>query len=299
MSYPKISIVTACYNMVDYIDHTIKSVVSQDYPNLEYIVVDGGSTDGTLDIIEKYRSKISRIISEPDDGQYHAIQKGMDLATGDILAWLNADDLYYPWTLSVVGEIFEKFGTVDWITGLPSYFNEKNQVTRISNTLASFPQEFIRNGWFQSKLGGCLQQESLFWRKSLWQKAGGLDLSYQLAADFKLWTQFAKYSDLVQVSVPLAGFKFRLDLQRSQSGRDSYENEVVRACENLHSPPFLWKLLAKQNLVMDCLCRLAIWKKSRVVAYSGSESQWLLKYIRRPISRTSFSGLLLENSLRS
>ena len=89
----KISVVTVCYNMAQYIETTIKSVLSQDYPNLEYIVIDGGSTDGTQQIIEKYKDQLAYYVSEPDNGMYDAINKGFSKATGDIIAWINADDV--------------------------------------------------------------------------------------------------------------------------------------------------------------------------------------------------------------
>ena len=92
----KISIISVCYNMAEYIEQTIQSVLSQTYDNVEYIVIDGGSTDGTIDIIHKYRESISIFVSEPDEGQYDAINKGFKLASGDIVAWLNADDIYFP-----------------------------------------------------------------------------------------------------------------------------------------------------------------------------------------------------------
>ncbi len=295
---PKISVVTACYNMANYVEQTIQSVVSQNYPNLEYIIVDGASTDGTTDVINRYADKITTIISEPDDGQYHAIQKGLNLANGDIMAWLNADDIYCPWTFSVVSEIFNKFPDVDWIIGLPCYLNNVNQCIRVSNTQSAYPQEHIRNGWFRSYLVGYLQQESVFWRRSLWKKTGGLDLSLDYAADFKLWTQFAKHSDLVSVAVPLALFRYRAGDQRSFCGRAVYEAEVLRVCQAFKAPPIVWNTIAKRSLRLRCLCRLAIWKKCRVIAYSQKRGEWVLRTLRRPLSRASLSGLILEDSIR-
>lgn len=295
---PKISIVTACYNMAAYVGTTISSIVSQNYPNLEYIVVDGASTDGTTYVIDKHADKIDVFISKPDDGQYHAIQKGLDIGQGEIMAWLNADDIYCPWTLSVVGEIFEQFPDVDWITGLPTFLNDAGQCVRVSNTLSAYPQKYIRNGWFRSYLGGYLQQESMFWRRSLWDKVGGLDLSLKYAADFKLWTEFAEQTDIVSLAVPLAAFRYRPGEQKSSSGRDIYEEEVLRVCQDLKAPPIVWNAIAKHSLRLRCLCRLAIWKKCRVIAYSQEREEWVLRTLRRPLSRASLSGLILESSIR-
>lgn len=284
--------------MAQYIERTIKSVVEQEYPSLEYIIIDGKSTDGTLDVISKYSDKINTIVSEPDDGQYHAIQKGLDMTQGEIMAWLNADDIYCPWTLSVVGEIFQEFPEIDWIIGLPCFLNEKDQFVKVSNNQSAYKQKYIRNGWFRSHLAGYLQQESMFWRRSLWEKAGGLDLSLKYAADFKLWSEFAKHTDLVSVSVPLAAFRHRPGQQKSSFGRDIYEEEVLRVCKNLKPPPVIWDAIAKRGLKLRCLCRLVIWNKCRVIAYSTEEEKWILKTLRRPLSRASLNGLILENSTR-
>lgn len=298
MKTPKISIVTACFNMDQYIEQTICSILGQGYPNLEYIMVDGASTDGTVDIINRYSDNIDVVISEPDDGQYHAIQKGLEKSTGDIMAWLNADDMYYPWTFSVVGEIFDNFPDIDWVIGLPTHLNERGQCIRVSSHVPVYPQEYIRNGWFRSYLASHLQQESMFWRRGLWEKVGCLDLNCKYAADFKLWTEFAKHTDMVSVSVPLAAFRWRPGEQRSSSGSNIYEEEVLRVCQDLKRPPLLWSAISKRGLPWRCLCRLAIRKKSRVVAYSKGKGEWVLRTLRRPLSRVNLSGMILESRIR-
>ena len=100
-NYPKISIVTPNYNGVKYLEQTIVSVLNQNYPNLEYIIIDGGSTDGSVEIIKKYESKLSYWVSEPDMGLYHAIQKGFEKSTGEIMAWINSDDMYVKGSFSI------------------------------------------------------------------------------------------------------------------------------------------------------------------------------------------------------
>lgn len=298
VDWPTISVVTACFNMAQYIEQTIQSVVSQNYPHLEYIVIDGASTDGTTDIIDRYSDNIDVVISEHDDGQYHAIQKGFEKSNADIMAWLNADDIYCPWTLSLVGEIFERFPDINWIIGLPSHLNKRGQCTRVSSFVSAYPQDYMRSGWFRASLAGYLQQESMFWRRSLWEKVGGLDLSLKYAADFKLWTQFAKYSELVSVAVPLALFRHRPNEQRGSSGISIYEEEVLRICGRRKEPPKSWAFLASRSKKLRYLCRLAIWKKCRVIAYSQERGEWVLRTLRRPLSRVGLGGLILENSMR-
>ena len=143
----KISVVTVCYNMAQYIEATIKSVLSQGYPNLEYIIIDGGSTDGTQQIIEKYQDQLAYYVSEPDNGMYDAINKGFLKATGDIIAWINADDIYMPWTLHTINDVFTCFPETKWLGGKYAFLNENGTLAQI------FPQTSIRcskdiyNGW--------------------------------------------------------------------------------------------------------------------------------------------------------
>ena len=111
MKYPKISIVTPSFNQAEFLEQTICSVLNQNYPNLEYIIIDGGSTDGSVEIIKKYADKFTYWVSEKDNGQYDAINKGFSHTTGDIMGWINSSDIYYPWTLSMIAEIFEKIRT--------------------------------------------------------------------------------------------------------------------------------------------------------------------------------------------
>jgi glycosyltransferase involved in cell wall biosynthesis len=123
---PKISVITACLNAAGTIEQTLTSVLDQGYPNLEYIIVDGGSTDGTLDIIGKYRERLASVISEPDDGIYDAFNKGLRLATGELIGILNADDFYAPWTLSTVSKAYIEQPIHDVYFGKVVLINVKN-----------------------------------------------------------------------------------------------------------------------------------------------------------------------------
>ena len=287
----RISIVTPCFNQAETLERTIRSVVNQQCPDLEYIVVDGGSSDGTSEILSRYALDISTIISEPDNGQYDAIRKGFDNAHGDIFGWLNGDDIYCSWTLSVVKDIFDNNPTVDWITGLPSLFNNAAQCVHIKK-LCGYPQEWIASGCFDGVFYPYLQQECMFWRASLWHKCGGFDPGLTLAADFELWTRFARHTDLVSVTVPLGGFLRREAGQRSIVGAEAYRAEVTNVTAKLQRP-FVVRCVEKHRILSE-LYRHIFPKKSRFVAFSSQNRSWRLFSGKLVTARLSIRNLFKE-----
>lgn len=219
----KISVVTPNYNGATRLARALNSVLAQDYSNLEYIVVDGASTDGSRGILENFRERLSHLIIEPDHGQYDAINKGFSRSTGDILCWLNSDDTYFPWTLRVVARIFRDFPEIGWISGVRSGLRD-DAVQDVSN-LTPFPRELLAGGAFHSGGLGCVMQECCFWRRSLFDKVGGLDTRWKLAADFDLWTRFARHADLVATTALLGGFHYTGE-NRSAQNAEVYAEEV-------------------------------------------------------------------------
>lgn len=211
--FPKISIVTPSFNQSSFIEATIQSVITQNYPNLEYVIIDGGSTDGSIEIIKKYEKHLHYWCSEPDNGQYDAINKGFSHSTGEIMAWLNSDDMYLPWSLRTVASIMSTFPNIEWLSTLsPVYWDYEGFCSGFSNTLG-FSREAFLDGCYlprssNSKSIAWIQQESTFWRRSLWQKTGGfLSTDTRLAGDFELWCRFYTKADLYGTHSPLGGFR--------------------------------------------------------------------------------------------
>src|SRR5258708_25513131 len=206
-SLPKISLVTPSYNQGKYIEKTILSVLEQNYSDLEYIVIDGGYSDETSEILKKYQKKVFYCVSEKDMGQSDAINKGFKKTTGSIMGWLNSDDILLPGSLQLIGELFSRFPEMEWITGQPVSVNSENIIVRTgirSGRLTSL----IRAGFYHGKGLGFIGQEGTFWTKKLWEVSGSrLDVTKQYAMDYFLWTDFAKHADLVSVEAPLGAFR--------------------------------------------------------------------------------------------
>jgi glycosyltransferase involved in cell wall biosynthesis len=189
VSLPLISVVTPSFNQAEFIEETIRSVLDQEYPNLEYIIVDGGSTDGSHEIIQHYSDRLAWWVSEPDQGQTDAINKGFARARGDILAWLNSDDTYLPGALAEAASFLGKNPQVGMVYG------NTNLVDGKGNILGLFP---ARQTNYQRLLRGFVHipQQASFFRAELWKKVGPLDPSFYFAMDYDLWVRLAKISKL-------------------------------------------------------------------------------------------------------
>jgi glycosyltransferase involved in cell wall biosynthesis len=230
-SAPLISIITPVFNGASYLRETIESVLNQTYPHVQYIVVDGGSTDGTVEIIKAFGNRIDTFISEPDNGMYDALAKGLELARGDVIAYLNAGDYYHPAALSVVAEIMGKH-SVPWLTGMRVFYNENSQVIHCDLPNV-YRRSLIRSGVYGGMLP-FIQQESTFWKRELLEL---VDISrlrqMRLAGDYYLWYCFASRYDLAVVNSYLGGFKYHAN-QLSWNARD-YRQEQLAFCDRLRA----------------------------------------------------------------
>lgn len=287
----RISVVTTTFNAMPYVVGTTRSVLQSTYGDLEYLIIDAGSTDGTLEYlhsIEDPRVRLEVISGIP---QYDALDWGLKHSTGDVQAWLNGDDLYYPGTIACVAQLFTEFPDVRWITGLPSFVDEEGRCTMVA-TLSSYPRRYIENGWFTELTYGSLIQESMFWRRGLYESAGGLNLKFGLAADFELWTRFARLTPLVAVSTLLAAWR-RHGSNRSLVGASAYQHEVDRARCNLPRMNALKAWMCGRAVTRHAL-RLAEWHLTPWIYFSPTESRWKRGNAFRPISRYGCQHLMME-----
>jgi hypothetical protein len=188
---PKISIITPSLNQVAYLEQTIESVLSQDYPALEYLIIDGGSTDGSLETIRRYEGHLSYWVSEPDRGQGDAINKGLRRATGDILAYLNSDDVYLPGSLQAVADYFASHPHTDLLHGRCRYVDERG--TKIGEQFANIQtyDEIVDlwNVWWK---GRQFVQPEVFWTRALSERVGPFRGDLQYVMDYEYWLRILR-----------------------------------------------------------------------------------------------------------
>ena len=216
----RVSLVTPNFNGADKLEKTLVSVLSQGYPNLEYIFVDGGSSDDSMKIVDRYRRHFSEVISEPDRGHTDAVNKGFARATGEAMGWINSDDILFPGSLALVNAVFQTFPDVEWITGRATALSEADFVYTVRDARPWSWLRFVTGDYAH------IQQESTFWRRGLWARAGGeLRERFSIAADFELWTRFFRYAPIYTVDALIGGFRFRDEGQLSRPAGGG-ENEL-------------------------------------------------------------------------
>ena len=222
---PRISIVIPSFNQGEYLEQTICSVLEQGYPDLELVIMDGGSTDGSAEIIEKYEDRLTYWQSQKDKGQYWAINEGLKRTSGEIMAWINSDDKFHPGSFNAVASIFDQLEDIDWVTGTPNIMNENGELAWV----CSPPPVYSRKYYLAKKYDypNYIQQEGTFWRRSLWEKAGGrLKTSLKMAGDLELWMRFFRHSRLYTTDMLLGCFR-QHGGQKTAGNLELYRTEAL------------------------------------------------------------------------
>ena len=185
----RITVVTPSFNQVAFLEQTIRSVLEQGVEDLEYFVVDGGSTDGSVDILRRYANRLAWWVSEPDRGQTDAINRGFARATGDVLAWLNSDDTYEPGALREAVDFLERNRDVGLVYGDANFIDEAGRVIGRFNARPTDYDRLMRGAVY-------IPQQAAFFRRSLWEQVGPLDTDFYFAMDYDLWVRLSKVSRL-------------------------------------------------------------------------------------------------------
>lgn len=265
---PRISVVTPSFNQAKFLEQTIDSVLSQGYPNLEYIIVDGGSKDGSADVIRRHEKHLAYWASEKDNGPADAIAKGFQRATGTILAYLNSDDLYLPDSLrTIAGAMSDPavdvaYGNLYWIDTDGGILGEQRQTP------------FMKMGYLYG--GSTLQQPAVFWKKELYLKCGGMDASYNFAFDASLFFRFAlEGARFKHVNKFVASFRIHPQ-SKSSNELDISTRELKRLRDTYLPFPF-------KSFRGTCVRGLATVQRTFWYAFQG-DFFWLLSRIPDRIS---------------
>ncbi|MFW6267773.1 MAG: glycosyltransferase family 2 protein [Marinilabiliaceae bacterium] len=197
--FPKVTIVTPSFNQAEFLEETIQSVLNQTYPNLEYIIVDGGSTDGSVDIIKKYEDKLDWWVSEQDNGQSNAINKGFEHATGEIYNWLNSDDVLYPDAVRVAVHFMQKYPDREVVFGDRIVLDERGHIIDVFEPVSA--NKTIARFHFR------IPQEATFFTSRLWKRVGGLNESLHFTMDADLWQRFMQETSFLHIPFFLGAYR--------------------------------------------------------------------------------------------
>lgn len=222
---PTISIVTCSYQQGKFIAATLRSVLRQDYPGLEYIVIDGGSKDESVAVIQRHEKQLAYWVSEPDQGQTDALAKGFARSNGEVMGWLCSDDLLLPGALHAVGRYFAEHPQVDWLYGDALWIDAAGQPIRPKKEMPWSRTVFLFDHNY-------LAQPSVFWRRSLYEKVGGLRREWNLAMDADLWLRFARVSRPQHLAQYLSCMRFYPEQKtRALKPAGRKEDEALRLRE--------------------------------------------------------------------
>lgn len=245
--YPKITVITPSFNQAEFLERTIKSVLDENYPNLEYIIMDGGSTDGSVEIIKKYEKHLAYWVSERDQGQSHAINKGLKMATGDWVAWQNSDDIYYPGVFQAVVEAAKKYPKVGLIIGDMNLIDENDMLIRDMHYVAPSYKAMVAEGMV-------LSNQSAFWRRDVHNAIGMMDESLHLGFDFDWFLRLTKHVKSVSVNKCLGAFRIHgMAKTQTMPVKNVEIHKMIRQRHNAVMPKWkksLYKLKRMLQLIL-------------------------------------------------
>lgn len=226
-----ISIITPSFNQAVYLEQTIQSVINQNYPAIEYIIIDGGSTDGSVEVIKKYDSHITYWVSEKDKGQSDAINKGLKLANGDIVCWLNSDDLFEPNTLNTIAQFFNEHADAHFVYGDGVIFYE-NGKKRDSHCKPGKVSHGV--------LSRCdpLQQPSTFWRRAIHEDIGFIDESLFFTMDWDFFMRVALKYEMHYLPISFSRYRIH-DAHKTGSGAVRRSQEVLGFVDRYGSDDYI------------------------------------------------------------
>lgn len=218
-SFPLLSIITPSYNQAPFLEQTIQSVLDQGYPNLEYIIIDGGSTDGSVDSIKKYENRLAYWVSEPDRGQSHALAKGFMRATGDVIGWINSDDYYFPHAFSIAAQAFSS-PTIEVVSGACHIVNE------VGNVLHTWrlPSDNNKPPLIQMNY---IPQQSTFFRRTAYQRSGGIDEALHYSMDADLWLRLVTPHNHMMLPNVLAAYRMHNSSKTVSQNKAFYRENLI------------------------------------------------------------------------
>lgn len=238
--YPKISIVTPSFNQGEFLEETILSIINQGYPNLEYIICDGGSTDNSINIIRKYEDRITWWCSEKDKGQTDAINKGMRRATGDIVGWINSDDVMFRNSLFIIADFFMKHPQCEFANGVVADIDREGRIKKFTHIIMS--KYFMKHGCYN------ICQQGMFWKRELFNRLGYLDETFHAKMDVEwLIRNYEANTKVMLLNKPIAAIRVYGETKTAMGG-DIWKNdaEKIRLRYNGEYSPNrhgLWALL--------------------------------------------------------
>ena len=250
----RVTVVTPSFNQAPYLEATIQSVLSQDYPEIEYFIMDGGSTDGSLEIIKKYADRLAGWVSEPDKGQTDAINKGFARATGDVLAWLNSDDTYEPGAVRQAVDLLGQHPEISMIYGDCNYIDETSRVIGRFRA-AQTDYRRLRQGYVH------IPQQASFFRADLVRQVGQLDPSFYFAMDYDLWVRLAKIAPLLYVPHLWANFRLHRDA-KTITADDRCWPEMLRV--HYREGGSFFSVIVAKYYVRKVVSPLITWRRRRM-----------------------------------